>query len=219
MKFYLNTSQAKFIEKAESALSNAKTNPKIVPMMSKFMYDATKIEEGLSICNSAREAFNSKTKEDKESKQAKNLFETTYESVKAKYFRDKELCGRLFKKEPNVLIDLGIVGNTPTNFELLVNQFVNFYKVIIDKESIQLKTSLIDLGLDEATACAEQVNNLIEYRRDYKVEVGESQNATKVKDHAIFELKEWMDDFDNMAQIALYDQPQLLETLGIFVRS
>lgn len=219
MNFYLSTTQAKYIEKSESALVNAKTNPEISPLMSKFFYNDVKLDEGMGLCGNAREAYSNNTKENKQSKQAQNKFDTTHDAIKAKYLRDKELCGRMFKKEPDVLIDLGVFGNTPANFELFVNHLTDFYGFIINNESVQTKTSLIDLGLEEATACLDQLKQLVEYKREYKVEQGESQNATKTKDQAIFELKEWMDDFDNIAQVALYDQPQLLETLGIFVRS
>jgi hypothetical protein len=35
----------------------------------------------------------------------------------------------------------------------------------------------------------------------------------------LLELKDWMEDFDSIAKVALYEEPQLLESLGIFVRS
>jgi hypothetical protein len=59
------------------------------------------------------------------------------------------------------------------------------------------------------------------YRRgkNFYWELGEYQDTTKSKNAALFELKEWMDDFVGIAKIALYDKPQLLEVLGIFVRS
>lgn len=47
----------------------------------------------------------------------------------------------------------------------------------------------------------------------------ESQQATQSKKAALLQLKAWMDKFDATAKIALYDKPQLLEVLGIFVRS
>ena len=50
-------------------------------------------------------------------------------------------------------------------------------------------------------------------------EKGESQDATKLKDTAFGELDDWMRDFYAVAKIALEDNPQLLESLGKFVRS
>lgn len=50
-------------------------------------------------------------------------------------------------------------------------------------------------------------------------EKGESQDATKLKDTAFIELDDWMSEFYVVAKIALEDNPQLLESLGKFVRS
>jgi hypothetical protein len=50
-------------------------------------------------------------------------------------------------------------------------------------------------------------------------EIGESQEATRGKDKALAELEEWMSDFYAVARIAMEDQPQLLESLGLLVRS
>ncbi|MBR8536871.1 hypothetical protein KDU71_14950 [Carboxylicivirga sediminis] len=55
--------------------------------------------------------------------------------------------------------------------------------------------------------------------REHVREMAESQAATQTKNDAIITLKDWMDDFYSIAKVALYNQPQLLEALGIFVRS
>jgi len=50
-------------------------------------------------------------------------------------------------------------------------------------------------------------------------EVGESQDATKIKDAAFVKMDDWMSEFYAVAKIALEDNPQLLESLGKLVRS
>ena len=67
--------------------------------------------------------------------------------------------------------------------------------------------------------CLAKHKILLEERANYDKELGESQDSTVSKNIALLELKEWMDDFDDTAKVALYDTPQLLEVLGIFVRS
>ena len=48
---------------------------------------------------------------------------------------------------------------------------------------------------------------------------GIAQNATKTKNSAFKELEKWMGAFFAIARIALEDEPQLLESLGKFVKS
>jgi hypothetical protein len=50
-------------------------------------------------------------------------------------------------------------------------------------------------------------------------EKGESQNATKVRDAAVDSLSAWLSDFIAISRIALEEEPQLLESLGILQRS
>ena len=56
-------------------------------------------------------------------------------------------------------------------------------------------------------------------RADYLREKGESQNATQTKDASFAVLDDWMSEFYAVARIALEDQPQLLEALGLLVRN
>ena len=50
-------------------------------------------------------------------------------------------------------------------------------------------------------------------------EKSEAQQGTVERDKAIDELCNWYSDFRAIARIALYDTPQLLEAMGITVKS
>ncbi|MEM0941615.1 MAG: hypothetical protein AAF600_19240 [Bacteroidota bacterium] len=49
--------------------------------------------------------------------------------------------------------------------------------------------------------------------------MGEAQQFTVTRDEALDHLDEWMAEFKELAKIALEDQPQLLEVLGILQRN
>ena len=55
-------------------------------------------------------------------------------------------------------------------------------------------------------------------RAAYLKEKGESQDATTIKDTAFAKLDDWMSEFYAVARIALEDNPQLLEALGLIVK-
>ena len=49
-------------------------------------------------------------------------------------------------------------------------------------------------------------------------EKGEAQQATQTRDEAMDVLSDWLEDFLDIAEVALADRPQLLEALGVVVR-
>ncbi len=59
-----------------------------------------------------------------------------------------------------------------------------------------------------------QIKEVEDTRALYIKEVGESQDATQQKRMAFARIDDWMRDFYAVADIALEDQPQLMEALS-----
>jgi len=94
-----------------------------------------------------------------------------------------------------------------------------FYSVAIKDSGIQAKLVRLKITLDDLTAASTLISDLEAARAEYLREKGESQDATKAKDTAFVKIDDWMSEFYAVARIALEDRPQLLESLGKFVRS
>ncbi len=79
-----------------------------------------------------------------------------------------------------------------------------------------MQQTLLSLKVTEAdvTAGLAQVKAVENARAAYLREVGESQDATQQKDAAFEKMDVWMQEFYGIADIALEDQPQLMEALG-----
>ena len=78
------------------------------------------------------------------------------------------------------------------------------------------KFKLTPAVADEQLAKLEELRTL---RDAYNKEKGESQDATKAKDAAFAKIADWMREFYAVAKIALDDRPQLLESIGKWMRS
>ena len=133
-----------------------------------------------------------------------------------KIHRDK--TARFLKKDPEVLIKLGIKGRFPSSYTQVFDKIKQYYVALKSDTALQEKLSRIKIAPEIVSKQLTKYDTLLAERANYVKELGESQDATKSKKAAITELREWKDDFDSLAFVALYDKLQLLEVQGIFVR-
>lgn len=123
----------------------------------------------------------------------------------------------IYKNDDRVLSVLGVKGIISIKISDFINGVDTLYKQL--NASPELLTPLARLKInqehiDKQLALLEEVKNAYS---NYSKEKGESQQATK--DKALSDLVKWVREFYAIAKIALEDQPQLLESIGKFVRS
>jgi hypothetical protein len=103
--------------------------------------------------------------------------------------------------------------------ESIFDKVKQFYSGIKNDPPLQAKMDVIKITSSVVDSSLAIHAELLAERSNFDKELSESQDTTKSKNAALMELKEWIEDFDAIAKIALYDNPQLFESLGIFVRS
>ncbi len=219
MKPKLITTEEKYFERCRVALTNAETHAKIAPAMQEFDYGTEKIAEGTAIYNNAKQLWELNKKEDAETAIASTQYKNQYDLLQASFKRDRDRAGIFLKKDPETIIKLDIKGAFPTKYTAFFNAVKHFYTTIKDDAQVATALQPVKITPEVATERLATLETLMAKRAEYDKELGESQDATKSKNAALMELKNWMDDFDRIAKVALYDQAQLLEVLGIFVRS
>jgi len=219
MSSNLLTSESKFLERSRIALTNAETHAEIKPALETYGMDAAKIAEGMGVYNNAKEVWERNKTEDAESEIASNSYKASYDKLQVLFKRHRDQTLIFFKKNPDVLSSLGVKGRFPAKYNEFFDKVKMFYSTIQKNATIQTEMDKIKITSAVVTDCLSKLDTLLADRANYDKELGESQDVTKSKNAALLALKEWMDDFDAIAKVALYDQPQLLEVLGIFVRS
>lgn len=211
--------EEKFFERTRIALINAVQQEAIKLALANFEYNAAKIAEGQKLYDSSKATWDLNIKEDAETENASAHYKSKYEAVEALFIRHRHQAQLFFKKDPDTLVKLGVKGRFPKTYREFFTKVQQFYTGIKADAQIQKEFNRIKIDAKVVVACIASIDELLKLRAEFDKEDGESQEATKQKNAAMIEMKEWMDDFDSIAQIALYDEPQLLESLGIFVRS
>lgn len=212
-------SESKFFERVRIALTNAESHDEIKTALEEFGVDASKIAEGWQVFNLAKTTWELNKKEESETRLASNSYHETYSALEMKFKKHRDLALILCKKDPDTLIQLGVKGRFPTKYNEFFDKCKLFYTAINTNADLQSKLVLIKLTPETAINCLAELDNLLVHRANYDKEMGESQIATVSKNTILHDLNEWIDDFDTLAKVALYDTPQHLEVLGIHVKS
>lgn len=212
-------SEAETLEQYRVALENVEKQPEIATIMAEFGYDETLLTEGKTLLTKTRETYDYNKKEDDETSAAYKNFTELKENLAKTYGMHRKKAKVIFRKEPTTLSKLALTGSLPTAYIKWLETVKKFYTVASKNKDIQDKLIRLKITIEEINGTIQLISDLELARAEYLREKGESQDATKLKDSAFGEIDDWMSEFYAVAKIALEDNPQLLESLGKFVRS
>lgn len=217
----LNTvkSDLGLLEKYRVAFQNVETQSEISAIMAEYGYDATRIAEGVALLVKARAAYDANKREDDETLDAKKQLDDAIDLLGKTYRLHRKKARVVYINDPLTLSLLEIDKDVPEAYLTWLETVRKFYTITSSNEAVQQKLVRLKIAVSELTDGLTKVEEIEQLRAVYLREVGESQDATKAKDKAMAEIAVWMREFYSVARIALADQPQLLEALGIKVRS
>ena len=212
-------SEAEVLEQYRVSFENVESQTEIATIMAEFGYDETLLTEGKTLLTKTRQAFDFNKKEDDETSEAYKNFTELKENLAKTYTLHRKKGKVIFRKEPTTLNKLALTGSLPTAYIKWLETVKKFYTVAAADSDIQSKLVRLKITTEELNGTIELITNLELARAEYLREKGESQDATKLKDSAFGEIDDWMSEFYAVAKIALEDNPQLLEALGLVIKN
>ena len=212
-------SEAEALEQYRVSFENVEKQKEIATIMAEFGYDKTLLTEGKTLLTKTRKAFDFNKKEDDETTEAYKNFTELKENLAKTYSLHRKKGKVIFRKEPTTLSKLVLTGSLPTAYLKWLETVKKFYTVASTDTDIQSKLVRLKITNDEINKTIQLITDLELARAEYLREKGESQDSTKSKDKVFGEIDDWMSEFYAVAKIALEDNPQLLESLGKFIRN
>ena len=219
MSFYTVKSDLGLLEKYRVAFQNVETQNEISAVMAEYGYDAALIVQGKSLLDNARFAYETNKREDDETRVIKKQLDEVIDQLGKSYRLHRKKARVVYMNDTLTLSLLGIDKDVPEAYLPWLETVRKFYVLASSDGDIQQKLSRLKLDVHELTDGLAKVDQIGQLRAEYLREVGESQDATKAKDKAMAEISVWMSEFYSVARIALSDKPQLLEAIGLKVRS
>jgi hypothetical protein len=206
------------LTKNKNALQVCQSDTALQDVLSGFGYTPEKITYGMQLCDEALEAYNAQIREYGEQYEATDQFHELWDTGKKTYSRSAGLAKIAFQDSTRILTSLGLNGRRKASISGWIEQATLFYTNISAPE---LMDGMAEFGYSPETLAAEkeQIDGIVAAHSKKMRERGDAQQATRDRDAAVETHFDWMERFRDVAYIALEDQPEWREKVGIFQRS
>lgn len=202
------------INAARNLVENTLKHPALQKKMADFYYDRKKMLEGRTLYQHLE--MLQLAKQDKYGSQyaSTDVFHKDLASAKNLYKRHLKMARLIFEDQRGTAETLQIRGKRKTDLDGWLGQAHSFYSRI---GTYMEEVTRYNMTEEEFTQAGAMVEALYTTRQQQLQSKGEAQDATEKRNAARRALNQWISRFKKTARIALQDDPQLLEVLGISV--
>lgn len=206
-----------FLLEARTLLNNALNDPDILAHLKAYAYDETRIGEGLSLLGTTETLILAQKKEYGEQYEATQDLETSWNAADKAYMKTLKIARIVFQNNPKGAAALMLLGERLESLTGWLEQALAFYQNLINDPDMVSAMSKFGYTADKLKAESAMVSDVSLKSQAQIKEKGEAQQATQDRDSKMKELDKWISDFRAVVKIALSDEPQKLEKLGIVV--
>ena len=212
-------SETATLERYRVALENVESQNEIATIMAEFGYDSELVSQGKQLFTETRQAYDLNVKEDDETSLAYSNYSEKRNLLADTYSLHRKKAKVIFRKDLETMKRLLLDGSIPAAYVSWLEIAKKFYSEMIADTELQTKLSRLKVSAEDLNAANTLISELEAARTEYLKEKGESQDSTQQKDASFANLDDWMSEFYAVARIALEDNIQLLEALGVIVRN
>lgn len=208
-------------EKLESArllIFNSK-DPEVAPLLDAMGIDTAYIDQGEALYNETTQLVDNQKKEYQEQSLAYDKFYLEKDDAEADYNRTLKLVKVLSRNDKDLQNRLGLQAGRVYAIEEWIESAVDFYNRLLNEADFLTKLGNFKVTTDQLNAEKAAIENLKQLRNEATAEKGQAQEATRLRNEKLDELDDYTTELKAIAELALEGQPQLLEKLGIVVRS
>lgn len=215
----LKTGLDHFLLSAQVMINNALTDEIIKQSLAAYGYTDETLLAGKKLYENVTALQNIRLREYGEQIAATSELNESKEKAKQQYMKTLKIARVALKESAKASKAIMLHGIRKRNFSGWLEQAQAFYaNLICDDEFISILSAYgyTQEKLEQEFAF---INKVIAKHLIQKKETGEAQEATVIRDKALDDLANWISDFKVVARVALAENPQQLEKLGIIIKS
>lgn len=205
--------EAELLETFRISLENVRNQSDIAGIMAEFGYPSEIINEGESLFNNARKAYDHNKQEGDETSKSYLDFLNVKHKLAKRYSNDRTIAKVVFRNDPAIKMQLALNGEIPAAYLNWLKFVRKLYQELAQNTELQSKVAPLKLTQEKIVEATNLISLVESSRADYIRELGESQQSKVQKDHAFAQLETWMREFYAVAKIALEDNEGLLKAI------
>jgi hypothetical protein len=212
------TTLAEKMLKMNEGISGYENSPEIQNELMKFNYDPPRVATGRTLWNNTNDIISYMVNEYGSQYIATSEFNKLKKDVYGNYMVTLKVVRVALVDEPEILRQLNATGARNRSLAgWLKDSKIMYTNILNNPEVIEV---LREYGYtpEKLFKESEDVTKVEQLHSLQLKEKGLAQQSTIERDKAFDELCKWYSKFRAIARIALYDKPQLLESLGITVK-
>ena len=204
---------------ANVAISNALSDAQIGQLLGEYGYQTVKISEGKSLYEAAEAAVKKQVAAYGDQKDSTARLSAAEKEAKKAYQNLAQVARAAFVRDKAKLAVLGLNSAMPSTLPL----FITMATALFDNAShtAEITDVLASYGYTVEKLSRERgkIVELTAANQAQESAKGAAQQATYEQNKAMEAIDYWISAFIKVAKVALRDQPQLLEKLGIVKRN
>jgi hypothetical protein len=207
------------LESANLIITNTMQNEEILAAVGVFGYSIEKLQQGKDLYDLTRSLDLKQSQEYGEQHQATFDLRESFNEAGKVYITSLKVARIALKGSKEASTALMLHGSRKIDVSGWLEQAITFYSNLISNEAYMVEMLKFNRTPELLQAEYDMVMNVQNLNNLQQKEMGEAQQSTKDRDKKLDELLEWVSDLKKIAKLALEEKPQLLEKLGILVRS
>lgn len=209
---------AENLEEQRVLIFNSK-HPEIAPKLEKYGIDSTHQAGGENLYNEVLALMEKQNLEKQEERLAYDKATVLRNQCKKQFKANHRLIGLASRKDADLQNRIKVNVTRATKIEPWIQQTIEFYTLVLNETDLLSIVLRYGITADTLSSDLNDLKTLKELRNEASAEKGQAQEATRLRDEKMDELDDYCFELETIARIALADEPQLLEILGILVRS
>ena len=195
------------------------SKPEVASLLESFGIDSKYLQKGEILYNEVIQLSETQKKEQQEESLAFDNFYESKTECEVNHKRNRKIIKMVSRSDRNLQNRIKLYVPKEYAIEEWFKQVLEFYNLVLNESELLNVLSKFGVTKEKLTADKLAVESLKPLRNEAMSEKGQAQEATRLRNTKMEELEDYCYELRTIATIALENNIQLLETLGILVRN